>query len=76
MKSSPHRPGRLTAVVMTAAAHRRRHPRAADPELHIPAEQMPARALARLRHPSTPPAGYVVRWDPATKTAVWTPCTA
>jgi hypothetical protein len=73
VKSSPYRSGRVAAVVMAAATHRRRSPRPADPVLHIPADQMPAKALARLRHPSTPPAGYVVRWDPVTMTAVWQP---
>lgn len=73
VKSSPYRSGRVAAVVMAAATHRRRPPRPADPVLHIPADQMPAKALARLRHPSTPPAGYVVRWDPVTMTAVWQP---
>lgn len=74
MKSSPHRAGRLTSAVMAAAARRRRTPKAPEPVLHIPADQMPAKALARLRHPSTPPAGYLVRWDPITMTAVWQPC--
>jgi hypothetical protein len=58
---------------MAAATHRRRSPRLADPVLHIPANQMPAKVLARLRHPSTPLAGYVVRWDPVMMTAVWQP---
>lgn len=73
MKSSSHRSGRFTAAIVAAAAHRRRTPSLTDPVLHIPAEQMPAKALARLRHPSTPPGGYLVRWDPATMTAVWKP---
>lgn len=74
MKSSSNRSGRLTAVVMAAASHRRRNASAPEPVLHIPAEQMPAKVLARLRHPSTPPSGYLVRWDPVTMTAVWKPC--
>ena len=74
MKSSPHRSGRITARVLSAAAHRRRPAAPPAAELHLTAEQMPAKALARLRHPSTPPAGYLVRWDPATMTAVWQPC--
>ncbi len=74
VKSSSHRAGRLTSVVMAAAAHRRRSHKSPEPALYIPADQMPAKALARLRHPSAPPAGYRVRWDPITMTAIWQPC--
>lgn len=74
--SSPRRAGRFTASVMAAAAHhRRRRSLPAPVVFRIPAEQMPSRALERLRHPSSPPLGFVVRWDPATMTAVWIPCT-
>ena len=72
--SSSHRASRLTSAVMAAAAHRRRTAKEPQPVLHIPADQIPPKALARLRHPSTPPTGYLVRWDPITMTTVWQPC--
>lgn len=71
---SARRPGRLTAAVISAASHRRLRPGPPAPVLRIPADQMPPLALERLRHPSTPPQGFLVRWDPDTMTAVWQPC--
>ncbi len=71
MTFSPRRAGRFTAAVMTAAHHRRR--RYSPSVLRIPADQMPQRAIERLRHPSCPPQGFLVRWDPATATVVWQP---
>lgn len=62
----------IAAAVASAAQLRRTAPLSTC-GLRTSAEQLPAAVLDRLRHPSAPPNGYTVRWDPATRTALWQP---
>jgi len=67
----------IAAATLIAAASIQRC-RAAAPTppcrpLRTPPQQLPATVLDRLRHPSAPAQGYSVRWEPATRTALWRP---